>query len=255
MSFPEYRQEPSDHRSCVILVKAIGSFVSKRTYSVLWEQLNKLSRIPVAKYRRNLSVRFMSNYPTENNEWGDFQFHRKVLGLICIAQHNEKVSGSDLEAQYSDLKNLYDSSLLDSRLVILGLPRNNPRSARDVDSYSNTPNGSPRGDGLKIDPNHYDNEKEGYSDVLPDLLERCKDGLHDVLSDMTDVTRRHTLTYSDEEEAVSYINLDIEYMCQSVFYVLESKKLSMTTLNFKQPAILIAPFEKAALHQIDMDSK
>lgn len=253
MSFPEYRQQPSDHRSCVILVKAIGSFVSKATYTTVWDQLTKLKRIPVAKYRRNLTVRFVSNYPTENNEWGDFQFHRKVLGLICIAQHNENVAGSDLEAQYSDLKNLYDSSLLDSRLVILGLPRNNTRSVKDVDNYSNTPNGSPRGDSLKIDPNHYDSE--GYNDVLPDLLDRCKDGLHDILSDMTDVTRRHTLTYSDAEEAVSYINLDIEYMCQSLFYVLESKKLSMTTVNFKQPTILLAPFEKAAVHHLDMDSK
>lgn len=255
MSFPEYRQQPSDHKSCIILVQAIGSFLSKEAFTGLWEQLLKLKSIPVAKYRRNLNVRFVSHYPTENNQWGEFQFHRKVLGLVCIAQHNENVTGSDLESQYSDLKNLYDSTLLDSRLIILGLPRHNSHVEKDVDSYSNTPNGSPRGEVLKIDPNHYDSERTQFTDVIPDLLERCKDGLHQVLSDMSDLTRRRTVTYSDVEDAVSSINLDIEYMCQSLFYVLEGKKLTMTTLNFKQPAIIMAPFEKPGVISVDLESK
>ena len=256
MSFPEYRQKPQDHSSCIVLVRPIGSFVSKDSFSKIWTQLTNLKKVSIGKDGRSLSIRFVLNYPTENSEWGDFQYHRKVLGLICVAQHNEKVTGADMDKQYSDLKNLYDSTLLDSRLVILGLPRNAVRADGAAMEYDDPISTSMSDEnGLVIDPNHYDKEQSGYSKVIPDLLDRCNDGLKQIAAEVSETTRKRILSYSDTEEACCYLNLDIEYMCQSLFYVLESKRLTATNIHLKQPAIITAPFETPAIINMDLDTK
>lgn len=253
MSFPEYRQKPQDHRSCILLVRPIGSFVSKDSFTKIWDHLNQLEFVLVTKYDRNLSVRFLSDYPIENSEWGDFQYHRKVLGLICIAQHNENVSGSDLETQYSDLTNLYDSTLLDSRLVILGLPRNSARS--DGETSEQYGNGSPRDGPLVIEPNHYEETSSDCTHVVPDVLEKCKNDMQQISLDVSDTTRKRILSYTNTEEACSYLNLDVEYMCQSMFYVLERIRLTAMNIHLKQPAIITAPFEKPGVINMDLETK
>lgn len=253
MSFPEYRQKPEDHRSCIVLVRPIGHFVSKECFSKIWSQLTKLEGVSIGKEGRSLSVRFVMNYPIENSEWGDFQYHRKVLGLICIAQHNDRVTGDDLDSSYLDLKNLYDSTLLDSRLVVLGLPRNAVRSERATDC-ENAVNGSPIEGHLTIEPNYYDEDRT-HPGSMPGLLDRCNDGLNQITSDLSETTKRRILSYSDTDEACSYLNLDMQYMCQSLFYVLESKRLTATNVHLKQPAIITAPFEKPGVINMDLDTK
>lgn len=253
MSFPEYRQKPEDHRSCIVLVRPIGSFVSKDNFSRVWDQLNTVDKVAVAKDGRSLSARFVLNYPIENSEWGDFQYHRKVLGLICVAQYNDRVTGADLETAYSDLKNLYDSTLLDSRLIVLGLPRNTVRVQKKVD-FEDVINGSPIGGNLVIEPNHYDEDRNRI-DSVPGLLDRCEDGLQQISADLSDTTRRRILSYSNTDEACNCVNADIDHMCQSLFYVLESKRLTATDVQLKQPSIITAPFEKPGDINMDLDTK
>lgn len=247
MSFPEYRQQPEDHSSCIILVRPIGRFLSKESFTQLWEHLNKLETVSVSKDGRALSVRFLLNYPVENNEWGDFQYHRKVLGLICIAQYNENVAGFDLERHYTDLKNLYESTLLDSRLIILGLPRIN---SQPVVHDSKSTSGSTSNNELLIEPNHYDhqpNRLNGAANALSD-----SNGLKQLADNISDTTRHGILSYLERDEALSHLHTDLEYMCQSLFYVLDGKRLSATN----PPPILTAPFEKPGDNlNTDLESK
>jgi len=252
MSYPEYKQRPEDHRSCIVLVSAIGPFNSKENFFQLWDQVNKIDLVAVTKDGRTFSPRFVLNYPVENSEWGDFQYHRKVLGLICIAQYNDQVSGEDLEKQYTDLKNLFDSTLLDTRLVILGIPHKEILVER-TENHNESINGSPQtSDSLVIEPNHYTDQSNAFNKELPQYGD---EELSQVLSDISDVTRRRMLGYMDCDEACRYLNHDIEYMCRSIFYVLESRRLTATNVQLKQPSILTAPFEKSGVISMDLEVK
>lgn len=240
MSFPDYDQKPYDHRACLILVQSIGSHLLPEHYSLLLEQLSTTDRVHLSAGGRNVHVKFVPSCPTANNEWGDFQHHRKVLGLVCVAQAAESVTGSEVEALFLDTKNLYDSSVIDSRLVVLGLPRQEKVESSDSDSHSD--------DGLVIRTDHF-NEKTSKPDVS-----RTGQSDNALLSDMSELTRKHVLTYDCIDDALAYINPDIECMCQSMYYVLESKRLTAT--NAKLPPLLVAPFEKmTASVQAELDNK
>ena len=34
--------------------------------------------------KRTFLIRYVKSYPVENNEWGDFQKHRQVQGIISV---------------------------------------------------------------------------------------------------------------------------------------------------------------------------
>lgn len=35
---------------------------------------------------REVLARYIKDYPVENNDWGDFQTHRRLLGLISVGK-------------------------------------------------------------------------------------------------------------------------------------------------------------------------
>lgn len=252
MSFPEHTQKPEHHRACKILVRPIGSFVVSKDFTTIYDHLEKLHAVALPAEGRHINFQFVTDYPTENNEWGDFQYHRKILGMICIAQYNESTSFGDLEKYYSDMKNLYDSTLLDSRLVILGLPRRTTDHSSRVIVNAEEAEADDDDHGLVINVDHFD--EKGNGEIMADNgLNSSEERL---LAELSDVTRKLVLCYSDASEALSFINIDIEYMCQSMFYVLEHKRLAATkSTNLRQPTLLAAPFEKTVIAGIDFDTK
>lgn len=211
-------------------------------FSRIYDELKSLKTVFLHAEKKRLHFQFVDNYPTENNEWGDYQYHRKVLGLICIAQHIDAVSIGDLEKFYCDMKNLYDCTLIDSRLVIIGIRR---VTSNGVDQVKDDID-----EGLVIKTNHFD---DGGRGGLPDLLDSCGDA--DVLADLSELTRKHVLSYHTTDEAVSQIVADVESMCQSMFYILESKRLTAVNGSLRQPSFLSAPFEKSLMLNADLESK
>jgi len=63
----------------------------------------------------------LRGYPSENNDWGDFQTHRKALGLISVGQCNSQEEFNELCRIHESLKVSYAFTLYDSRCVLFGL--------------------------------------------------------------------------------------------------------------------------------------
>lgn len=212
-------------------------------YRIVLDELNSLETIIIPNDGQTMRLKFRSNYPMENNEWGDFQYHRKVLGLICIARHNENVSLGDLDKFYMDMKYLYDSTLIDSRLVVLGLDKPSSVSPDNVSMVSED-------QGIVINPNHY--SECGESKPEPNLNGRDGDS---ELYKLSEVSRTQLLTYDSVTQARMDIKEDILYLCHSLFFVLESRRLSMINASLRTPAMLMAPGEQEFIHSLDPESK
>ena len=56
--------------------------------------------VHVQGQNRNVAVRYKRGYPKENNEWGDFQAHRRVLGLVAIGKCVDHEEFADLFENY-----------------------------------------------------------------------------------------------------------------------------------------------------------
>ena len=86
MSHPDYEQTAHDHASLLVLLKPIGTQIKQKTVSRLCERIVKCgSRFPVVdsnNISREIFVRFVKEHPVENNDWGDFQTHRRLLGNL-----------------------------------------------------------------------------------------------------------------------------------------------------------------------------
>ena len=59
--------------------------------------------------KRTFLIRYVKNYPVENNEWGDFQKHRQLLGIISVGGYT---SVQELE----ELKRLHHLSKVSTEL-------------------------------------------------------------------------------------------------------------------------------------------
>lgn len=100
MSFVDYGQTVEDHQSLLVLVRHTGSSLPAHLFRRVWERIRSLNSVHVQGQNRNVIVRYKRTYPTENNEWGDFQAHRKVLGLISVGKCVDHKEFEDLFENY-----------------------------------------------------------------------------------------------------------------------------------------------------------
>ncbi|KAF0306108.1 Trafficking protein particle complex subunit 9 [Amphibalanus amphitrite] len=102
MSFPDYQQTALDHQSLLILVKQVGQQLKPRTFNKLYDRISRLQQVTTRDSqgaRRAVWLRYRRWYPAENNDWGEFQSHRRVLGLITLE------SCDDLDVQLQEFAN------------------------------------------------------------------------------------------------------------------------------------------------------
>lgn len=121
MSAVDYQQTAEDHQSLLILVRHTGSHLPTSLFNRVWEQIHALDVVHVQGQNRNVIVRYKRSYPIENNEWGDFQAHRKVLGLISVGKCVDHEEFGDLFENYKKVKEEYASTIINSRLIIYGM--------------------------------------------------------------------------------------------------------------------------------------
>lgn len=55
----------------------------------------------------------------EHNDWGDFQTHRRLLGLITIGKFENQPELNELCRHHESLKVRYGSTLYESRAIFL----------------------------------------------------------------------------------------------------------------------------------------
>lgn len=140
MSHPDYEQTAHDHSSILILVKSIGKFficwlthiwivfpgaeVKPKLFNRVYDKVCRINRIKLndsSGSTREISARFVKDYPVENNDWGDFQTHRRLLGLITVGRCSSQIELNEICRIHESLKAKYVATLYDSKCIIFGL--------------------------------------------------------------------------------------------------------------------------------------
>jgi len=104
MSFVDFGQCADDHARILILVlPACGQMKPKR-FSKIFDRIARLETLNVPGSSRSVHMRYRKYYAIENNAWGDFQVHRRALGLIMIGNCEEKDEIQELLCQYEQMK-------------------------------------------------------------------------------------------------------------------------------------------------------
>uniref|UniRef100_A0A8C6NFD7 Uncharacterized protein n=1 Tax=Melopsittacus undulatus TaxID=13146 RepID=A0A8C6NFD7_MELUD len=120
MSVPDYMQCAEDHQTLLVVVQPIG-IVPEESFFRIYKRISAVSQVNVRDSQRVLYIRYRHHYPPENNEWGDFQTHRKVVGLITITDCSSAKDWPQTFEKFHLHKELYSATLYDSRLFVFGL--------------------------------------------------------------------------------------------------------------------------------------
>ncbi|XP_075437898.1 trafficking protein particle complex subunit 9 isoform X2 [Ascaphus truei] len=119
MSVPDYMQCAEDHQSLLVVVQSVG-IVKGENFFKIYNRISSVCQVNVSNSQRVVNIRYRHHYPVENNEWGDFQTHRKVVGLICIAECSSAKDLPQTLLKFNAHKEAYSSTLYDSRLFVFG---------------------------------------------------------------------------------------------------------------------------------------
>ncbi|VTJ79621.1 Hypothetical predicted protein, partial [Marmota monax] len=120
MSVPDYMQCAEDHQTLLVVVQPVG-VVSEENFFSIYRRICSVSQLSMRDSQRALFIRYRHHYPPENNEWGDFQTHRKVVGLITITDCFSARDWPQTFEKFHVQKEIYGSTLYDSRLFVFGL--------------------------------------------------------------------------------------------------------------------------------------
>lgn len=121
MSVPDYLQCAEDHQTVLVLVQPLGA-VPEDDFFRVYKRVANVSQVSVGDNQRSLFVRYRHHYAPENGEWGDFQSHRKVVGLVAVAWC--PMAGTEwalTSERFRDMKERLGPALYDSRLLAFGL--------------------------------------------------------------------------------------------------------------------------------------
>lgn len=120
MSYPDYQQYSHDHAALLILVRQIGSQLKSKTYNKFHDRIAKFNTVKVTDstgQQRTIFIRYIKEHPVENNDWGDFQTHRRLLGLISLGKYDTQQELNEICRIHESLKVKYGNTLFDSRCI------------------------------------------------------------------------------------------------------------------------------------------
>lgn len=124
MSHPDFEQSYHHHSALLILVKHLGEELPQKNFVKLFDRINKINNIKIVDslgVNRNIWARYIKDYPVGNNDWGDFQTHRRLLGLITIGKCKTQIELNEICRIHESLKVKYTTTLYDSRCIIIGI--------------------------------------------------------------------------------------------------------------------------------------
>lgn len=294
ISYPDYSQKPDDHQALLILVKQIGPEIKQKTFNKIFEQISRVQYLKIqdsqSNNHRGVWLRYKKAYPTENNEWGDFQAHRKVLGLLSLGKCVDSSEIEELHKQHNIIQEKYSSTLFDSRCLIFGVSPNSQTSQKLADEKlefnstckklsddtdvpvlevcSNSVEKNRFIDNLELDKT----KKENYESISEDRNEK-KDlppqnssqlhsenknspmGYLNLMIPLTVKSRStHCILYSGIDDC-DQLEQDLMEFGSSLFWVLESKRLDRSYEKQDKVLLLTAPFEKKDFVGLDTDSR
>uniref|UniRef100_A0A673KC59 Trafficking protein particle complex 9 n=1 Tax=Sinocyclocheilus rhinocerous TaxID=307959 RepID=A0A673KC59_9TELE len=120
MSVPDYMQCAEDHQTVLVVVQPMG-IVPEDQFFRIYKRITGVSQVSIRDSQRVLFIRYRHHYPPENNDWGDFQTHRKVVGLISVTSCTTAKEWPQTSERFHGQKEVFGSTLYDSRLLVFGL--------------------------------------------------------------------------------------------------------------------------------------
>ncbi|CAH1976189.1 unnamed protein product [Acanthoscelides obtectus] len=234
MSHPDYEQYSHDHAALLVLVRLIGDQLKQKTYTKFFDRIAKLSNIRVTDstgLARNILVRYVKEYPVENNDWGDFQTHRRLLGLISLGKYDSQQELNEICRVHESLKVKYNNTLFDSRCIFFGPTKENQESQIDE----------------KASP--------GSSSSDTDTKSENADSGEIVDKFTTPSNFKTRALFYDESSTCMDLETQLNEFINSLFWVLESKRLERSREKLERVSLLLAPFEKKDFVGLDMESR
>uniref|UniRef100_A0A674CRI6 Trafficking protein particle complex subunit 9 n=1 Tax=Salmo trutta TaxID=8032 RepID=A0A674CRI6_SALTR len=136
MSVPDYMQCAEDHQTVLVVVQPVG-IVPEDQFFRIYKRIASVAQVSIRDSQRNLYIRYRHHYLPENNEWGDFQTHRKVVGLISVTTCGSAKEWPQTLDRFHSQKEVFGATLYDSRLLVFGLQGEIAEQQRtDVAFYS-----------------------------------------------------------------------------------------------------------------------
>ncbi|XP_005094615.1 trafficking protein particle complex subunit 9 isoform X2 [Aplysia californica] len=288
MQYVDYNQTAEDHQSLLVLVLHVGSQLHTQQFHRAMDKISRVDCIHVQGQKRNITVRYKKNYSVEFNSWGDFQTHRKVLGLIAIGKCADHTEFEDLFASYKSVKEEYAPTIINSRLVVFGMntdgsPLTNETEnvevtsdsdRTDSESVNSAPKDSPQmcsdsanpSDSSSLPVPERETSSKSPQNSPAELKRNGVKKSSGVANNSSSEKRSHSNSLTKEgsgAEIVFYPNLDqcadleerIKEFVTSLYYVLEGKRLDRSFERSDKLTLLCAPFEKKDYVGVDTDTK
>ncbi|XP_029650274.1 trafficking protein particle complex subunit 9 [Octopus sinensis] len=272
MSCIDYSQTAENHQCLLILVKHVGTQLHNKTFLYLWERVRRVSTVHIPNHQRTIWLRYKRVYPVDNNEWGDFQAHRKVLGIICVGKCRNMKEFEEIFENYKKIKEDYASTIFNSRLIVFGMNRDgtpmeeihseedqNQRSQTSCDLSDTDTSSKSNASSPDCDKSLLDNSPSSTIDSDSSLPERDSGNNNPELPTFSrTVSKENTgaevVFYPDTEGTID-LEERLRELIISLFFVLEGKRLDRSFERTEKLQMLCAPFEKRDLQGIDTDSK
>lgn len=98
--------------------------MNQNLFNLIYENLMQLNELTItnnkiAGFERIIRVRYKQSYSIEENDWGDFQTHRKLVGLITVARSFHRNEIESISELHKTIHDTYNNTLLDSKCFII----------------------------------------------------------------------------------------------------------------------------------------
>lgn len=124
MSYPDFEQTFHDHATLLVLVKHLGEELEPHRFSKVYDRIKKINNVKIVDklgVQRTIWAKYIRDYPVGNNLWGDFQTHRRLLGLITVGKCHTEAELNEICRHHEVLKVRYTGTLYDSRCIVFGV--------------------------------------------------------------------------------------------------------------------------------------
>ncbi|XP_011292193.2 protein brunelleschi [Musca domestica] len=248
MSRPDYEQTILHHSTLLVLLRGVG--VSKpRSLQKVFDKVKRVNNVKIQDSSgvvRDIWVRYIHDYPVENNDWGDFQTHRRLLGLITIGKFENQAELNEMCRQHESLKVRYVSTLYDSRAIFFGpaetTTTNVPQTATNhIDSNESA---------------HLDTIKENIATESMQDSPATNNSSKRLLDEFTTPSNfKAQAFFYRENDMCSDLEHHMVDFVNALFWVLESRRLERSREKMEKWTLIMAPFEKRDFVGLDMESR
>lgn len=239
MATIDFDQRVEDHQCVLVLVIPVGG-VSPAVFNKMYDKIVRTRTLPPHESFGTRYIRYVKTYIPHNNDWATFQLHRGVRGVIGISVIDEgtpaaNVNLASLTAEFENTKSLYKSTLYDTRLLVFGLEYSPKPSI--VEANGATAEGS----------------ESRQSPDIPELTSNGKSRpstASDTSNTSAVIASGGIIAYSSVQQCDDLEERMLEFI-SSLFWVLESKRLSGLQERLDKLVCPYAPCEKRDAESLD----